>query len=179
MKIVYLLSWSPKVLGGVEKKVAGQIRLWKKQGHEIYVVMLAAHGSDPDIMVPGAHVEWKSATASGLRKIVQTNKAFARAGKKIKEVNPDVVYYRLSYPTPALLRIAKTHKMVIELNNKVTQEMRRNFKVGKLVKLALATYLKFMFSMLTKRASGLVSVTQELSDLGVEKLHIHFYTDST
>lgn len=149
-------------MGGVAKKIRNQVNAWRIEGHDVEVIVVCNRKSAAVLIDENAVAVCKPAGG----RFTGANRAFANAGEIIEQSQPDLVYYRLSYPTPALIKIAEKHCFVAELNNDVLREVRRNYCASKFMKWAMCRYLEWGIRRLAKRSDGLVAVTHELLEKG-------------
>lgn len=102
MRIVFVSPDSSSVESGVTKKIRGQVRAWRDEGHEVVLVE------------PG------NRSMRGMR-LVPTLSAMLRQAASL---GPDVVYVRHTTWVPRLSRVARRHTLVLELNGDDVRELR-------------------------------------------------------
>ena len=163
LKIAYLLSWNPKVLGGVENKIRTQVKYWRKEGAQVQVFVVTEKEADIKFLGDSVYPIYKKEHRNSAGKLISATAAFDKAIISIEKWGANIVYHRMSYPTLPIVRLAKKIPVVVEVNNDVLKEVKRNYKSSKVVKLFFSVYLKFFTNYLLNRASGVIYVTSELA----------------
>lgn len=136
MRIAYIVYWDFSRENGVLKKIARQIRAWKKKGHEVTVFAFSAgHGIWPEI----DDIRIEAIYARRLRNaILKSNILF----KKVAFWKPDLIYCRFYTYYPGIVKLMSEFPVVLEINSNVVNEMR----------LSSAFYLYWYHAFLHKKA---------------------------
>jgi len=155
MKIAYIsLHWPRTLDSGVGKKLDRQIKILQKGGHETRLFMHTSRYAPLSDLIPAEVIPYDSTG--------KLSTEFSRVGAarklvtSVQEFQPDIIYLRLAvyvYPIHQLTRIAP---VVGEIN---TNDIVQHKELGKI----LSLYNHLTRGILLKRASGLVSVSEELS----------------
>lgn len=125
MRIAYFTEWSPYEPSGVLKKLIGQIRAWREQGHEATLFTLGPRRDTPFALDFAEFGEAIGAIPqSALEKYRFARLGFANkmlgarlVARRLREYRPDIVYYRqqgLWYP--GLGAILSAAPSVLEVN---------------------------------------------------------------
>lgn len=154
MRIAYLIHWNDGPESGVYKKIAAQIREWKRLGNEI-CLFLFTHNR-----------EWEQFTAEQGISITVCRydnwrsrfTEFRELVRLIDRWQPDMIYHRFDLFYPSLDWILSKYPSVLEINTNDLTEM----------KLQQGT-LRYWYHRLTrgrvlKRSRGNVYVSKELSE---------------
>jgi hypothetical protein len=148
------LHWPRTKDSGVGKKLDQQIRLWQAGEHDARLFMHTSRYAPLSDLIPSEVIPYDLAGTLG----TELNRA--RAARElvasVRKFKPDVIYLRLAmyvYPVHQLISIAP---VVGEIN---TNDIEQHKELGTV----LFLYNRLTRSILLKRASGLVSVSEELS----------------
>ncbi|WP_161540670.1 glycosyltransferase family 4 protein [Rhodothermus marinus] len=152
LKIAYLVHLNLGPSSGVSKKIASQIKLWKKLGVEIFFCVITRRGDVANFVVDvGGNPFFYYGGAYSLGKL----RAMHQATREILFWNPDVVYLRRDLVYPAYLRLASKFPLVQEVNSDELAELR-------LYSRAQYLYHKVTRRFLDHKTQGWVFVTREL-----------------
>jgi glycosyltransferase involved in cell wall biosynthesis len=152
MKIAYIANWEISYENGVLKKIAGQVRSWQREGHEVKLFILCR---DPKV--------WKGIADIPLEVVLsptrRRNLLYApKLYNLVKLWDPDAVYLRFNLYFPGLGSLAKSYPLFVEINSKDKEEFAR-----------FSLKIWYWYHLLTrdlvlKKAAGLIFVTHEIAD---------------
>jgi len=148
------LHWPRTKDSGVGKKLDQQIRLWQAGGHEARLFMHTSRYADHSDLVPAEVISFDPAGKIGTE--FNRSKAARNLVETVRKYQPDIIYLRLAmyvYPVHRLTRIAP---VLGEIN---TNDLEQHKELG----VVLFLYNRLTRGILLKRASGLVSVSEELA----------------
>jgi hypothetical protein len=156
MKIAYVLNHNVLKNDGVTKKIKGQTGVWKSLGHEVEIFSIVPElGSS---ILEGKQYYSGGYLASRLLK------------KKdllgdLEKFSPGCVYFRYDTWSVTLSKVLKNYKVIAELNTYDLGEYALLMKKEKTVKSVLRYYsYKFLRGLVFKNLSGIVGVTQEITE---------------
>ena len=159
MIIFYVAEWDVLRVSGVTKKILSTFNSWRQAGQRAGLMLISpeVRGRGCVKGEPGCILveHWR---ASGV--IGKIGKIFAiiRAGRILKEVNPDVIYYRQSSWTPGVMRLLKSGAcLVVEINSLDLHE-------SKHYGLLRAFYHRVTREFLLRQADGIVCVSEEIAE---------------
>ncbi|MDM8527689.1 hypothetical protein QUF58_05685 [Anaerolineales bacterium HSG24] len=151
MKIAYIAYWDVSQESGVLKKIVTQLRNWCDEGHTVklfiqsFVLDVWSGLQDLSVEVVPAGKAWKQ---------------FSQVAELVKQVvawQPDLVYWRFDRFYPATEKMMTRIPTVLEINTNDLTEYRLSRG------LLAYWYQRLTRSRILSKASGIVSVTHELS----------------
>lgn len=157
MKIAYIISHDITKNDGVTKKIDGQIKEWKKLGHNVRVFcFLKKIGNS--ILNDVVQFEYCNAMLYRLK----LHKEFL---SELYIFNPDLIYFRYDTWNRTLNKIFKKYKVVTEINTYDLAEFKLLWVQQKTLK-ALFRYLayKYLRKIVLSKVTGIITVTKELAD---------------
>ena len=140
---------------GVAQKVAATVECWRRLGVESQFVDLASGSLGLDGL--GDRIVETRPRLGRAGWILEMERRGARLLEVIGRERPDIVYSRELVWSPAIERIARRHRLVLEINS----DRARELVVGS--RLA-AAFWRATAPRIRARATGLVAVTRELLD---------------
>lgn len=157
MRIAYIIIHDITINDGITKKIAGQIQIWKKLGHEVEIFCSIDKRGNPAI--PARQYEigsnfWRKHFAKDKRLLADIN-----------EYNPDIVYFRYNMWNTTLNHIFKKYRTVVEINSNDLGEYYLQFKE----RCELKTFRRFIANFLLRglilnKMNGIITVTKELAE---------------
>jgi len=165
MRIAYIATQLENlhIRGGIGGKIAGQMQMWRKQGHE---ALLFAPSPDE------IHAEYTEAFQYGsatnvpvLRSFDRTlsrSRAASRLIEAVRNYQPDLIYLRYGRYIPPLERIFRFALVIIEIN---TDDINEGRHYGPF----LYWSNRFTRSLFLKNAAGLIAVSHEIAELPANK----------
>ena len=148
MKIAYILIWDSGKIDGVLKKVIDQINALDKLGNEVKLFIL----SQLEYEFP-SNINFEITRRGKSYKLLKSVNLLV---SNVIKWNPNVCYLRMAFAYPALIRLAKTLPVFIEINTDDIEEFRLQ---GGRLKYYSHRVLK---DALLSNAKGLIAVTNEL-----------------
>jgi glycosyltransferase involved in cell wall biosynthesis len=152
MRIAYLGQMADVATeNGISKKIGMQLAAWAKAGHEVRYFALA----------PTNEV-WRGLPAT-MADVLARGHPLLRAFRsrvlcaRIRQWNPQVVYFRFAHHSPGLPRLFREVPTVAEINSDDLSEYRNTLSVGKLL------YHRITRSRVLAPIAGFVGVTRELA----------------
>jgi len=115
MRIAYVARFDSGRENGVSKKIADQIRIWEKEGHD--VAIFATEGIDGEILFR------KSLRRISKKRQIAENKC-SLVLDQIQDFRPNIVYYRFEPLTRLYIELSKRFKIVLEVNSADDSEYR-------------------------------------------------------
>jgi glycosyltransferase involved in cell wall biosynthesis len=163
MRIAYVALHLEKkyVFGGVGRKVQEHMRIWNEMGHETKLFLL----TPDEIDLPDAALFWFSGRGK-FKPLWYFTREFSRSRnlmrlvQRVEEFKPDIIYLRFGMFTLPLQRIFEISPVVIEVNS---NDVKENNLRGPIYSAYNLLTRKQIFS----RASGMVTVTNELANLNI------------
>jgi hypothetical protein len=153
MRVMHIVSEPGARDRGVPQKVASTVACWRRLGVNTEAVDLATMSIDED----GFGGE-----------VVETRPRFGRAGwvlemerrgrrllELLDKAQPDIVYSRELVWSPAIERIARRHRLVLEINSDRARELEASSR-------SAAAFWRATAPRIRRRAAGIVAVTNEL-----------------
>jgi hypothetical protein len=129
VKIAYVCHWNLAAADGVARKIEGQVRLWREAGHDAAVFEIR----------PGHRRE-------------ETGRAVAA----VRDLRPDIVYLRYDLYLPAVWRLLRDYRTIVEVNSNDRAETRGRGLPARL-------YNPSNRRRVLRAADGIVAVTHELA----------------
>jgi hypothetical protein len=160
MKIAYITTQSMKTDSGVTKKIFEQIKVWADLG--VNVKLFAVVNPKDKQEIRDKTVNFIYTKSYLKRKFLNLNLI-----NKVNKFKPDFVYFRQDLYSLNYEILSKKYKIIIELQTKDLNESRLLFiKQKKYGLLGFVAYLYFKItrSRYFKKATGLITVTNELID---------------
>lgn len=153
MKIAYVVNDDITQNSGVINKIQQQIRIWKDEGHTVFVYSLSATG-ETSLIEDGVIVGQK-VSGSYFKVFFNYFKKVFSLKKVLQEYNPDIIYMRSLLYWPFLISAIKNFPYIIEINSSDVNEL----------KIAKSKY--YFFNQLTRNflfqnATAFISVSKEL-----------------
>lgn len=161
MKIAYIAESYTFKYSGVLSKLTSQLKIWNQSGHEAKLLLISLPAKHAVNKVDNMHIfTYKYALFLPKPFRQYANKILSVRSMKqyIQQFSPDVIYYRQSIWYPGLIGCLHQAPYIVELNT-------YDFGEKKLLPLILRLYYAFGKRFIIKYASGLVSVSEEISKL--------------
>ncbi len=156
MKIAYIISSDIARFRGSTIKVGNQARAWRKHGSLVEIFSLTPDNA-PALIETVRFVK---------RSNPLTDKLFpySELVEKVKEFNPDILYFRYSLPNATFKILQKNYPSVIEINTDDKEEYKKlYYERGGIKNFLLWQMNNIQRSGFLSRAEGLITVTRELS----------------
>lgn len=161
MKIAYLLAEDLSKHPGLERKINGQIAVWKAAGHAVYKVMHYSGTIETpsgDLLRGNDHLSQPLSSRSKITQSVRLSRQYAFIARALESIRPDITYTRYLFPAWRLKKaFGHCGKLLIEINSDDLSEYQNKNR--------LTGYFNRLFrTPLLERADGFVFVTRELAD---------------
>lgn len=157
MRIAYLINHDISKNDGVTKKILNQISEWKKIGNEVVVFCNTINSGD-------SILDAKQYQAENF--IKSRLKVNTKLLSDLTQFDPSLVYFRYDTWSRTFHEIQKRYKIVTELNTNDLGEYFLLLKKERNIK-SLLRFLTYYFlrSKILRNVDGIVSVTNEISNL--------------
>lgn len=158
-----MADWNLEGNSGVLNKIEAQISQWNTNGHETHLWFVSAFTRQEAVPahLPNVKVFEASLKSTLLpRKVnlfIGRARAYANVLRQIKQLAPDIIYYRQGMWYPFLCKVLKTAATVIELNTDDVSEAQFMSKINRRI------YLSGRMPII-RAAQGFVGVTQEIAE---------------
>lgn len=154
MQIAYVsLHWPRTTSSGVGKKIRRQIDAWRASGNVVQLFMHTLRSETDAPLIPAEIFFFNN---SGLFTEGGRIKAAKQLLKAVQYYKPDIIYLRYGMYVYPIQKLASIAPLVEELN---TNDLVQHQRLGKLYSL----YNRFTRSLLIRRTSGLVCLSNELA----------------
>ena len=152
MRIAYVARCDAAVESGVLKKMVGQVRHWKKAGHEAGLFLL----SRQETVWPGASDAVEAVvTEQGW---ITRHTGMSKLCEAVERWRPSAIYLRFETHYGALPKIMRAIPTVVELNTNDVTEYRNHLP------LIQYAYHRLFRGSLLREAKGFIAVTGEIAD---------------
>jgi glycosyltransferase involved in cell wall biosynthesis len=160
MRIAYIAPYldNHTMKGGVGGKVRSQIRIWREFNHEARLFALSPDAIDEaDADIFQYRSIFRLPVVQSLNRTVSRSLAVMRLMDAVRNYRPDIIYMRFGRYAFPLQRIFAIAPVVFEMNSDDVNESRH---------LGLPAYWhnRLTRGILLQKASGLVSLSQEIAD---------------
>lgn len=161
MKIVYLADIDLKFNKGVATKLRSQMQHWIGSGHEVELLLIGcedlAELETLEIPVKNIYYPVKIFPKKGINVFLSKILSINKINKYLKQVKPDLIYYRCSMWIPGLDHIIAAHMSVMEVNSKDLEEIK---SWGRTIR----WLYKYGRKKILNNVDGIVSVSHELAE---------------
>ena len=111
MRIAYLVRYDVGASGGIQRKLAAQLRLWSQRGHQVRLFAHSLSGP-PSAVFDGIDVEVETLIPGAGAPL-----GFARLVRRVRRWRPDLAYVRFSTYKVALELLWHRVPVVLEVND--------------------------------------------------------------
>ncbi len=156
MRIAYLINYDISVNDGVSKKIAAQVREWRRLGHQVWV-----HSHYRTSGSGSARTFWSGMGGSITSRVLPNYPLLS----SIRRFSPDVVYLRYDTFNVTNQLLLSRYKTVVELNTLDIEEARLLMNSRRGVK-ATSRFIvyRMLRSSVLSRINGIVAVTNEIAN---------------
>lgn len=154
MRVLHLVSEPGPRGRGVSQKVADTVACWRRLGVDADHLDLATGAIGFDGLMDDADVRTRPSGRAGW--ILEMERRVRRVLEVLEREAPDLVYTRELVWSPAVERMFRRHRVVLEINSDSGRELADRSA-------AAAGFWRITSRRLRRRAAGIVSVTPELA----------------
>jgi hypothetical protein len=160
MRIAYIsLHWPRPLSSGVGKKIAQQISMWQKAGHEVRFFLHTHAFPENEAQVAGEQFLYEK-DGGLIRREISRSKALQQLLKAVAGYRPDIIFLREGMYVFPMERLINSAPVVVEIN---TNDVQQHQRLGGV----LYRYNLLTRSIALSRAAGFVCASQELAEMEV------------
>jgi len=152
MRIAYIVNEDVTVGSGVSKKIVCQMQSWTELNHEVKLFALSPTAPVWSGFVNLVVIQYEI-------KLLKRFSSLSRLSSEVSDFEPDIIYMRYDKECSVYVKLAEKFPLIVEVNT--------NNKKEEIHTLPLTTRLYNFITRgrLLNKASGFISVTEELSEL--------------
>ncbi|MFT4176299.1 MAG: glycosyltransferase [Luteolibacter sp.] len=162
MKIAYILVWNLEGNSPIEKKVALQTHKWRELGHEVKVFAISRNKVDQTV-IREAELLWKTRGGNFLTRYSGNGKIYEELESRVRDFNPDFIYFRNSFYHAKLARLLKKYPSCMEVNGLPMKEALIGF-FSTPYKTLVSAYVFLTYRAMLGMGRGKVCVSHEIRD---------------